>query len=43
MSVDYDSGLEIINSGGADIMLAAAVEKDGLYNVEYSQPYFYNW
>jgi hypothetical protein len=42
-SIYYDTGLEIITSGRADVMLAAVVSKRGLLNVKYSQPYFYNW
>lgn len=42
-SVYYDTGLGMIASGKADVMLAAVVNKKGLLNVEYSQPYFYNW
>nr|XP_015840734.1 PREDICTED: uncharacterized protein LOC107399250 [Tribolium castaneum] len=42
-SVYYDTGLEIITSGHADVMLAPVVAKRGLLNVMYSQPYFYNW
>lgn len=43
-SIDYyDTGLEIIQKGEADIFLAAVVGKKGIQNVTYSQPYFYNW
>lgn len=42
-SVDYDEGLEIIDSGQADVLLAAAVANDMRKNVTFSQPYFYNW
>ncbi|XP_023310145.1 uncharacterized protein LOC111691474 [Anoplophora glabripennis] len=32
-----------MSSGKADVMLAAVVYKEGLMNVYYSHPYFYNW
>lgn len=42
-NVDYDEGLQIINYKQADVMLAAAVANNIRKNVEFSQPYFYNW
>lgn len=42
-SVDYDRGVNLMINKQADIMLAAAIEKPGQLNIQYSQPYFYNW
>lgn len=42
-SIDYDDGLDMINNKEADILLAAAVANSMRKNVEFSQPYFYNW
>ncbi|GJQ82948.1 hypothetical protein Trydic_g5948 [Trypoxylus dichotomus] len=42
-SVNYDTGVELMINKKADIMLAAAIEKPGQVNIQYSQPYFYNW
>lgn len=42
-SVTYEDGLEIIGRNEADVLLAGAIEKKGLKNVEFSQPYFLNW